>query len=106
MDCSGKIYHANAFGHSRKCECQQAVHVNFGTVALLLNKFQISEFGKFIAETVEAGMAVEDPDHRCFCIPTSDHCLMIAMTYNELKALSELLDETLLMVEIEEVLER
>ncbi|MBA4057234.1 MAG: hypothetical protein C0490_21150 [Marivirga sp.] len=104
MDCSDKFYHKNKFGYSLKCECHGAVHVTFGTVSLLLSRPQVSDFACCIAEAIMSECDVEDRNSRSIFLPTRDYFLMFAMTYNELKLLSEILDQTLLMMEIGDVL--
>ena len=94
----------NKFGFSHKCECNDAVHINFGTVSVLLNRAQVSDFATYIAETLISECDAEDHDARNIYLPTRDFFIMFAMTYNELKWLSEILDQTLLMIEIDEVL--
>ncbi|MFZ6013096.1 MAG: hypothetical protein ACOYXT_22325 [Bacteroidota bacterium] len=104
MDCSDRIYHQNSFGQARKCTCHGAVHITFGTVSLLLSKTQLSGFATWIAEALMSECDVEDRDERCIYLPTRDYCLMFAMTYNELISLSEILDQTALMIQIEDSL--
>lgn len=104
MNCSDRIYHKNEFGLTRKCECHGAVHVVFGTVSLLLSRLQLREFATYIGEAIWSECDVEDHNERCIYLPTRDYALMFVMTYNELKSLSELLDQTLLMMEIDDAL--
>lgn len=104
MDCSDKTYHQNSFGSARKCTCHAAVHVCFGTVSLLLSRPQVSDFAMFITEALLSGCDVEDRDERNIFLPTRDYCLMFALTYNELSSLSEILDQTLMMMEVDDAL--
>lgn len=99
------MYHKNEFGFTRKCECHGAVHLLFGTVSLLLTRQQCRDFTTYISEAVEAEYhVVSDHDERCIYIPSRDNCLMFTITYNELKRLADLLQQTLLMIEIEDTL--
>jgi hypothetical protein len=104
MDCSEKMYHKNELGNSRKCTCQGAIHVTFGNVSLLLSKPQLSGFATYIAEALFSECDVEDRNERCIFLPTRDYCLMFAMSYNELLQLCELLEQTLLMMQVEDAL--
>ncbi|HEY8933846.1 MAG TPA: DUF6686 family protein [Cyclobacteriaceae bacterium] len=104
MNCSDNIYHQNNFGFARKCTCQGAVHVNFGNVSILLNREQIHDFLQYITDAIMSSCDVTNHDDRSIYLPTRDYCLMFALTYNELNALAEILDQTLLMMEVEDVL--
>lgn len=105
MNCSDNIYHKNQFGSTCKCECLNAVHVQFGTVTLLLTRPQCRDFHAYISEALEAESHVlEDPEDRCIFIPTRDNSLMFAVTFNELKQLGDLLNHTSLMLDVEEAL--
>ena len=104
MECTNRIYHKNELGFSRKCTCSGAVHINFGNVSVLLNRPQVSDFATYTAEALVAECAIEDRDERCIYLPTRDDFLMFVMTYNELKGLSEILDQTLLMMEVDDAL--
>jgi hypothetical protein len=104
MDCADKTYHQNEFGFSRKCTCHGAVHVNFGNVSLLLSKPQVSDFTEYIVEALISEWGVDDPNERCIYLPTRDYALMFAMTYQELEYLYEILDQTLLMMEVDDTL--
>ncbi len=104
MDCTDKIYHKNEFGCSRKCICSGAVHINFGNVSVLLSRPQVSDFATYTAEALMSECDIEDRDERCIYLPTRDALLMFVMTYNELKGLSEILDQTLLMMEVDDAL--
>jgi hypothetical protein len=105
MQCSEKIYHQNEFGVTRKCECHNAVHLNFGNISLLLSKPQLSDFSTYVAD---AAMSCTgdgfDMDDRSIYIPTRDPALMFIMSLRELKALVDLTEQTLLMLQVEEAL--
>lgn len=105
MQCSEKIYHQNDFGFARKCECHNAVHLNFGNISLLLSKIQLAEFSAYIAD---AALSCADDgfdlDDRNIYIPTRDSALMFIMSLRELKGLVDLTEQTLLMLQVEEAL--
>lgn len=104
MYCSNRSYHYNEVGFSRPCHCQDAVHLTFGNVSLLLSKLQIKDFTTYISETLITERDVEDHDSRCIHLPTRDQCLMFSMSYNELKKLFEILENTCVMIEVEDAL--
>jgi hypothetical protein len=104
MLCSDITYHQNDFGFAKKCTCHNAVHLNFGNVSLLLSHAQVSDFSLYIQETLATEDCLADHDERAIYIPTRDFSMMFAMSYNELKKLFEILDHTLLMIEVEEAL--
>jgi hypothetical protein len=104
MLCSDITYHHNAYGFSKKCTCHNAVHLTFGNISLLLSRTQIIDFSTYIRETLTTECCLADYDERAIYIPTRDFSMMFAMTYNELRLLYEILDHTLLMIEVEEAL--
>lgn len=104
MNCSDRIYHQNGYGLSVRCTCQDAVHLYFGNISLLLSKPQLNDFAKYVSETVVSERYLPDPDERCIFIPTRDYYMMFAMTYNELKGLSDILDQTMIVIQIDEAL--
>jgi len=106
MECSERIYHQNAFGCSRRCVCHNAVHLNFGNISLLLSRTQLHDFAEYISDAVVGcRLDTEDPDVRDIYIPTRDLCILFALSYNELKALLELAEQTLLSLQIDDALE-
>ena len=104
MECTQKIYHENDFGFTRKCTCQDAVHVHFGNVAVLLNHAQLREFSSYIFETLRLHVDIRNRDERCIYIPTRDCTLMFTLRYSELKLLNDILENTVLMIDVEAVL--
>lgn len=104
MNCSSHIYHQNEFGHTRKCTCCDAVHLVFGNISLLLSKGQVRDFTLYISETLTIECSVYDENDRCVYLPTRDCSLMFALSYHELKLLAEILEQTLLMFQIDDVL--
>lgn len=80
------------------------MHVTFGTVSLLLSRFQLENLAAYIGEALVVESRLHDHDERCIYIPTRDSSLMFVMTYNELRQLSEILDQTQLMLQIDEAL--
>jgi len=106
MACSERIYHQNEFGWTLKCACHNAVHLNFGNVSLLLSHQQLGDFSEYIYDAViRCKKETDDPDIRDIHIPTRDLCILFVISYNELKKLLELTEQTLLMVQIDEALD-
>ena len=106
MECPERIYHQNEFGWTRKCFCHNAVHLNFGNVSLLLSHQQLRDFSEYIYEAViRCKQETDDPDMRDIHIPTRDLCILFVVSYNELKMLLELTEQTLLMLQIDEALD-
>ena len=105
MSCLEKIYHQNELGCTRRCTCHNAIHLNFGNVSLLLSKSQLSDFSQYISEAVTScRLDTNDPDTRDIYLPTSDLCILFAVSYNELKYLLDLSEQTLLMLQVDDVL--
>lgn len=105
MSCLEKIYHQNELGCTRRCTCHNAIHLNFGNVSLLLSKSQLSDFSQYISEAVTScRLDTNDPDTRDIYLPTRDLCILFAVSYNELKYLLDLSEQTLLMLQVDDVL--
>jgi hypothetical protein len=105
MDCPEKIYHQNELGCTRRCTCHNAIHLNFGNVSLLLSKSQLSDFSEYISEAVvSCSLDMNYPDARDIYLPTRDFCILFAVSYNELKNLLDLTEQTLLMLQVDDVL--
>jgi hypothetical protein len=105
MECSDRIYHQNDLGCSRRCTCHNAVHLNFGNISLLLSKTQLEDFAKYMYEAVTSCLLDGDePDARDIYIPTRDLCIHFVLSFNELKALLDLSEQTLLCLQIDEAL--
>lgn len=101
-----RLYYKSEFGFSRRCNCHAgAVHVHFGNIALLLTHQQISDFSRYIGDTVICESEVEDRDERSIHLPTRDHSISFALSYNELKLVVDILEHTLLMIEVDQALE-
>ncbi|SDL48075.1 hypothetical protein SAMN05421823_106136 [Catalinimonas alkaloidigena] len=106
MKCSGERYYANALGSTEKCTCQGDVHVNFGHISLLLNRPQLHHFVEYLQGVLKLEADVPDPDARCVYLPTRDEALLFAMTYHEVEQLTELLSQTLFLMEIEDLMQK
>jgi hypothetical protein len=96
--------HQNAFGFSRKCTCANAVHVHFGNIALLLSHSQLRDFSVFVSETAMSETCCENTNDRNIYLPTRDMALMFALSYSELILLDEILSQTVLTIEIDNLL--
>ena len=106
MQCPERIYHQNEFGWTRKCLCHNAVHLNFGNVSILLSHQQLSVFSEYIYDAVvRCKQETDDSDLRDIHIPTRDLCILFVLSFNELKMLHELAEQTLLMLQIDEALD-
>jgi len=99
-----RYFHQNAFGLARQCTCADAIHLHFGNVALLLNHPQLKDFSAFVTETLMHESAVEDRDARCIYLPTRDMALMFALSHTELLQLDEILNQTIMIIEIDKLL--
>lgn len=104
MHCSTHIYHRNEFGHTRKCDCHGAIHLVFGNISLLLTRRQFHEFTLYVADMIALESVTDDRDERRLYIPTRDQALMFLVSYNELLLLADVLEQTILMLQVEQVL--
>lgn len=99
-----RLFHENSFGNAWQCNCAEAVHLQFGNIALLLSHPQLSDFATYISETLTLESGVEDKDSRCIYLPTRDLALMFVLSYSELQLLDEILSQTTLSLEIDKML--
>ena len=99
-----RLFHQNAFGFARQCTCADAIHLHFGNIALLVSHSQLIDFSAFVSDTLKQESAVEDTDDRCIYLPTRDMALMFALTYKELLLLDEILNQSILMIQIDKLL--
>jgi Family of unknown function (DUF6686) len=104
MECGDSFYYENEFGFARKCNCQEAVHLHFGNVVLLLSCPQLRDFSTYVSEALISKSEITDHDSRCIYLPTRDLALMFTLSYTDLSQLCDILDHTLLMVEVEKML--
>jgi hypothetical protein len=104
MNCSSTVFHQNRFGKAERCTFQDAVHLTFGNVALLLSRHQVAELESYLETIIKSESDIENRDDRCLYIPTKDHTLMFVMSYHELIELNEIIEHTLLMWEVDELL--
>jgi len=99
-----RYFHQNLFGFARQCTCAEAIQLHFGNIALLLSHPQLKDFSAFVTETIMHESAVEDRTARCIYLPTRDMALMFALSYTELLLLDEILNQTIMMIEIDKLL--
>ena len=99
-----RLYYQNGFGQAWQCTCADAIHIQFGNVAVLLNHSQLRDFATYITHTLADEGHVKDAGSRDIYIPTRDLALMFAMTYSELQMLDEILNQTLLTITIDNIL--
>ena len=61
------------------------------------------DFSEYIyAAVIRCKQETDDPDMRDIHIPTRDLCILFVVSYNELKMLLELAEQTILMLQIDE----
>ena len=99
-----RYFHENVFGFARQCTCTDGIHLHFGNIALLLSHSQLKDFSGFVTETLMQESGVEDRDRRCIYLPTRDMSLMFALSYRELQLLDDILNQSLMTIEIDNLL--
>lgn len=104
MDTSHNLYHQNSYGQAIRCRCRQEVILTFGNISLLLTQEQIGGFASHVDEAMTIYRPIEDPDERSIFLATGVPAIMLAMTYNELILLSDILSHTRLMIQVENAL--
>ena len=66
----------------------------------------MSDFSEYIDDAVvRCKQETDDPDMQDIHIPTRDLCIQFVVSYNELKYVLELAEQTLLMLQIDEALD-
>ena len=66
----------------------------------------MSDFSEYIYDAVvRCKQGAEDPDMQDIHIPTRDLCIQFIVSYNELKHVLELAEQTLIMLQIDEALD-
>lgn len=98
------IYHQNEFCFTAKGPSKDHVHIVFGNVALYLSIDSFVLFSREISETNESlGMRCCKAN-KDFVIKTSFNNMAFVFSNSELEQLKEAVDQTFLMIEIQNLI--
>lgn len=98
--------HHNDFGYCARCPRTCHLHVCFGNVALAATPAEFAEFRRTVAETwAHHCLHTADPDARCIALRTAATRLALVFSLVELTQLRDILENTALLLEVEELLQ-
>lgn len=100
-----QFFHHNDFGYAARCPRTMHLHVCFGNVALAATAPEFQEFRAIISETYRYyTLRTTDPDTRRIAVRTAAHKMALVFTMTELRQLWEILENTALLLEVNELL--
>jgi hypothetical protein len=99
-----KFLHQNDFGYACRCPKDGKVKVYFGNVGLIATPAEFLVFRKYIAEAYQHYNQSECwPSTRNIALQTPVHNLLLIFNLMELAQLWEVLENSALMLEVEQV---
>ena len=100
-----QFFHHNDFGYAARCPRTMHLHVCFGNVALAATAPEFQEFRATINAVYRHHQQhATDPDARCIAVRTPAHKMALVFNLTELTQLQEILENTSLLLEVEELL--
>jgi hypothetical protein len=100
-----QFFHHNDFGYAARCPRTMHLHVCFGNVALAATAAEFQEFRASISAVYHHYLQyTPDPDIRNIAVRTPAHKMALVFTMAELTQLWEILENTALLLEVEEIL--
>jgi hypothetical protein len=100
-----QFFHHNDFGYAARCPRTMHLHVCFGNVALAATAAEFQEFRASICDVYSYyHLRPTDPDSRSIAVRTPAHKMALVFTMTELTQLWEILENTALLLEVEEIL--
>ncbi|QIX63025.1 hypothetical protein FY528_08580 [Hymenobacter lutimineralis] len=100
-----QFFHHNEFGYCARCPRTQHLHVCFGNVALATTAAEFAEFRAYVARTWQHHcLHTQDPEVRCIALRTPVCRMALVFSLVELTQLQEILENTALLLEVEELL--
>jgi hypothetical protein len=99
------FFHHNDFGYAARCPRTLHLHVCFGNVAMAATAPEFQEFRALISDVYHYyDLHPTDPDMRGIAVRTPAHKMALVFTMEELTQLWEILENTALLLEVEELL--
>lgn len=102
--CNYKVYHQSEYGYLVRCRCCGHFQLAFGTIAVSLTADQFSEMTVTVNEYHLAYGNDAFRDQKTIRIPAASKAVSIALTVNELDILHNILDESLILLQTDELL--
>lgn len=100
-----QFFHHNDFGYAARCPRTMHLHVCFGNVALAATAPEFQEFRATISAVYRHHLQyATDPDTRCIAVRTPAHKMALVFNLAELTQLWEILENTGLLLEVEDLL--
>lgn len=100
-----RFFHHNAFAAVFRCKGQSKYQLNFGNVTLLVSAKQMRNMSRQISHTLAANQPCPCGGCRYLVIQDRQFAdLAFAFSYQELELLQEVLEQSLLMLEVDQLL--
>lgn len=102
-----QFFHLNDYGYCARCPRTQHLHVCFGNVALATTPSEFQEFRRAVADTWQhhrQRTPPPDPEARHIALRTPAPRLALVFSLAELSQLRDILENTALLLEVEELL--
>ena len=101
-----QFFHHNQFGYCARCPRTRHLHVCFGNVALAATATEFQEFRQTVSGAWQHHCRhTADPEARCIALPTSATRLALVFSLVELTQLRDILENTALLLEVEQLLQ-
>lgn len=104
MEHPCKTFDRNEFAFTVRCACHTEVQLGFGNIALLLSVRDFLHLKKQIAHTQNQMRDVPCKCRKNIVVDTSVKNMAFMFTYHELTLLHEVMQNTVLMLEVEGIL--
>lgn len=100
-----QFFHHNEFGYCARCPRTRHLHLCFGNVALAATGPEFQEFRQCIRHTWQHHrFTTPDPESRCIALRTAAPKLALVFSLVELGQLHDIVENTALLLEVEELL--
>jgi len=100
-----QFFHHNEFGYCTRCPRTRHLHVCFGNLALAATAAEFQELRQCIQQTWQHHQfTTPDPESRCIALRTMAPKLAMVFSLVELGQLHDILENTALLLEVEELL--
>lgn len=104
--CNLKTLHHNELGYVAKCKKCNHIQLAFGTVAITQEEGELYQFKKFISKHLATNNSENEticPNQKNIYLQTPVSNILFVFSKNELKLLNELLEQSILMLEVEKI---
>lgn len=101
-----QFFHHNEFGYCARCPRTRHLHLCFGNVALAATTAEFQEFREVVSSSWQHHcLRTQDPEARCIALRTPAQRLALVFTLVELTQLRDIVENTALLLEVEELLQ-